>query len=301
MAEHRTITITGKERPALFQQLLTSLRANDLDGWRIAIAIDGDRGQEFAEIARTTLGGIDYSLTVNGEVLGIRLNPFNLLSRVFAEGSELNLYLEEDFVVSPDATRLALWYQRNHRLRWACLNLVAGTCGSAGYLSNPAYPDVLFESHSFNSLGFVIRPAEWFGVFRHVWMGDAKPPRGALVFADWRTHWGWDWSVYGALADGDFVAVQPALARVTHTGAKGTYSTPAFQERAFGGMEINQQADLAYRLAAVGELPHVVRSHVNLHEESTRRLVELERAARLIPVSNDGSVARYFRWLLGPG
>jgi hypothetical protein len=274
-----TITVTGKDRPGLFRDMLASLRANDLAGWRIVIAIDGDRVQEFAEIARTELHGIDYELSGNGTVLGIRLNPFRLLSRVFAEGSVLNLYLEEDFLVSPDATRLALWYHRHHRLGWACLNMVSGPCGSAGLLSNPAYPDVLFEARTFNSLGFVVRRAEWFAVFKPVWMEPDRPPAGRAVAA-WRTHWGWDWSVYGAIADGDLVALQPALARVTHTGAKGTFTKPGFQERAFGGMEINHAVDVDYRVVDAATLPHVLRSHINLHRETTARLIELEAAAR---------------------
>ena len=256
-----TITVTGKDRPGLFRQMLSSLRTNDLEGWRVVIAIDGDRVQEFSEIAKQELNGVDYDLTGNQTVLGIMLNPFRLLTRVFAEGSMLNLYLEEDFLVSPDVTRLALWYLQNHRLKWACLNMVSGPCGSTGYLSNPSYPDVLFESHTFNSLGFVTRRAEWFGVFKPVWMGSDEPP------VSWRTHWGWDWSVYCALAGSEMVSIQPAFARVTHTGDTGTWSRADYHEKAFGNMEINRAAAVDYRLLDVAELPYPLRSHVNLHAE----------------------------------
>lgn len=278
-----TITVTGKDRPGLFRDMLASLRANDLAGWRVVIAIDGDRVQEFAEIARTELHGVDYEITGNGTVLGIRLNPFRLLSRVFAEGSLLNLYLEEDLLVSPDATRLALWYHRHHRLGWACLNLVSGPCGSAGLLSNPAHPDLLFEARTFNSLGFVVRRAEWLAVFSPVWMGPDRKPRAAPEVAEWRTHWGWDWSVYGAIAGGDLVSLQPALARATHTGTEGTYSDAAFQNKAFSGLEINRAAEVAYRVVDVAALPHVLRSHINLHDEMTARLIALEAAAQPQP------------------
>lgn len=274
-----TITVTGKERPGLFRDMLASLRTNDLAGWRVVIAIDGDRGQEFAEIARAELQGVDYELTANGAVLGILLNPYRLLSRVFDAGSVLNLYLEEDFVVSPDATRLALWYHRHHRLGWACLNMVSGPCGSTGPLSNPDYPDLLFEAHTFNSLGFVVRRAEWHAIFRPVWMGSDRPPPEQAA-AGWRTHWGWDWSVYGAIADGDLVSLQPALARVTHTGATGTYAEPEFHHRAFGGMAINRAEHVDYRVVDAAALPHVLRSHLNLHDETTARLIAQEAAAR---------------------
>jgi hypothetical protein len=266
-----TITVTGKDRPDLFREMLSSLRANDLEGWRVEVAIDGDRVLEFSEIAKQELNGVDYELTGNRTVLGIRLNPFCLLTKVFSEGSMLNLYLEEDFIVSPDATRLALWYHQNHRPKWACLNMVSGPCGSTGFLSNSFYPDILFESHTFNSLGFVTRRDEWFSVFKPAWMGSDNPP------VSWRTHWGWDWSIYGLLADSDLVAVQPAFARVTHTGVTGTFSTARYHEKAFGNMEINRAAGIEYRLLDVAELPHPLRSHINLHEESTTRLVDIEK------------------------
>ena len=274
-----TITVTGKDRPDLFRDMLISLRANDLEGWRVAIAIDGDRVQEFSEIAKSELHGIDYELTGNATVLGIKLNPFQLLSRVFAEGSVLNLYLEEDLLLSPDVTRLALWYHRNHRLRWACLNLVSGPCGSAGYLSNPAHPDVLFESNTFNSLGFVTRRAEWFAVFKPAWMGPDDPPGARSKYSSWRTHWGWDWSIYGLIADGEIVSLQPALARATHTGDTGTHSRADFQHKAFGDMAINREADCDYRIVDAATLPHPLRSHINLHQETTARLLSLERMA----------------------
>jgi hypothetical protein len=276
-----TITITGKDRPELFRELLLSLRQNDLDGWRVAIAIDGDRAHDFSEIARNELDGLDYQLTANPTVLGIKLNPFQLLSRVFSEGSILNLYLEEDLLVSPDATRLALWYHRNHRLKWACLNLVSGACGSAGFLSNPSYPDLLFESHTFNSLGFVTRSAEWFGVFKPAWMGSDGPPGTRSKYADWRTHWGWDWSIYGLIADGELVSLQPAFARATHAASSiGTNAKPDFQQKAFGNMEINRDIPQIYRVVDATELPHPLRSHINLHEENTARLLSLERLAK---------------------
>ena len=275
-----TITVTGKDRPWLFRDMLVTLRENDLTGWRVLIAIDGDRGQEFAKIASDHLSGVGYELTVNTMSLGIKINPYLLLSRAFAAGSMLNLYLEEDLLIAPDVTAMALWYARNHRPHWACLNLIAGPCGSAGLLSNPSLPDVLFEARTFNSLGFIARRTEWFEVIAPVWLGsdDRSKPGGS--FSSWHTHWGWDWSVYAAIAHSPtMVSVQPVLARATHTGREGTYANAAFHDRAFGNLTINTARDCQYHVSNIDGLPHVVRSHIHLHQETTAFRLALEQGA----------------------
>ena len=112
----KTITITGYRRPHLFRNLLKSLLANELANWHIHARIEPT---EFAEayiaIANEMLAGHDFTMTVNPERLGVRRNPFAALQDVFARGSEINIYLEEDMVVSPDVTRLADWFVANHR------------------------------------------------------------------------------------------------------------------------------------------------------------------------------------------
>jgi hypothetical protein len=91
-------------------------------------------------ICEDMLAGLSHEITVNDEVLGIEVNPYRVLSRAFAAGSNLNLFLEEDLLISPDATAIASWFGENYKPGWLCLNLLAATCGSAGTLSDPRMP-----------------------------------------------------------------------------------------------------------------------------------------------------------------
>jgi hypothetical protein len=273
----RTITLTGKARPELFRKTLETLRANELGGWRIIIGIEpGPQARDFAAIAAAELPGCDYELTVNDAVLGVTENPFRTIERAFAAGSELNLAIEEDLLLAPDATALALWYEAHHRPRWLCLSLLAGPCGSSGLLSNPTYPDVLFESRTFNSIGYAVRRSEWRGLVAPVFLGTKQPrlPRDAA----WVSQWGWDWSIYALLAKNeDLCAVQPVLARATHNGPFGTYVRPWFHFRAFGGLPIATVPAKDFHLVAVDALPYEIRAHVHLHEEMTWHRLTLER------------------------
>lgn len=280
MKHRHSITVTAMSRPARFRELLESVVANDLRGWSVLIRVEpGPRAAEFAPIAAELLGGVDYELEVNEAVRGIALNPFLTLEQAFAAGSELNLYLEEDLLVSPDATRLALWYEREHRDHWLCLSLLAGPCGSAGLLSNASYPDILFEARTSNSIGFALRRREWLEYVRPVWLAREGHPGG--IHASWRYNWGWDWSLYGLVAsDPRLRSVQPVLARATHNGREGgTYASPEFHDAAFSGLPINLAPQTEYRLMALGDLPHEVRAHAVLQDEITTMRMQMEHVA----------------------
>jgi hypothetical protein len=191
----KTITITACARPHYFQDLLRSLKRNNLDGWRIHIALEPtELVPEFHSICRACLKEIDHAITVNPHILGIRENPFHLLERVFQQGSTINIYLEEDLLVSPDVTALADWFAANAKLEWLCLSLLTGGCGSVGLLSDPGHPDLLFPAKTFNSLGFILTREQWETQFRPFWTNDE-------IFCDLTGNiiTGWDWSIYNHL------------------------------------------------------------------------------------------------------
>ena len=233
----KTITITGFRRPHLFAALIDSLIANDLDGWRVNIQIEPSSiAGEFETIATEKLAGIAWSITVNPAVLGIRENPFRLLRRSFEEGAEVVLYLEEDLLLATDATELARWYSDNHRPHWMMLSLLSGGCGSAGLISEPSVPSLLFESKSFNSLGFVCRRAEWEQHLRDAWLLDPA----VNINSEGGPAPGWDWAIYHHLirAQGMF-SLQPAAARAVHNGREGgEFCKPDWHDLAFVGLDL---------------------------------------------------------------
>jgi hypothetical protein len=231
----RSITITGFRRPFLFRAMLGTLLANDLAGWRILIQVEPSPvADDFASIAAELLAGHDHDLVLNSSHLGSDENPFRLIERAFTEGSELNLYLEEDLLLAPDVTRLASWFERNHRPDWLCLSLISGGCASAGLLSKADYPGLLFPARSFNSLGFAVRRSEWQSPMREAWAHG----HGFAHKHDGIRTGGWDWSIHRLLmANPELRTIQPALARATHNGRlAGEFCTPAFHDRAFSDL-----------------------------------------------------------------
>lgn len=277
----RAITITGYRRPRLFRDLLVSLRANDLDGWQVFVRVEpSPLVPEFVAAAAALLRDVKHTVVVNPERLGIRLNPFVLLDGVFAGGAELALYLEEDLLLAPDATRLALWYQQAHRPEFLCLSLLAGACGSAGVMSYPGYPSLLFPARSFNSLGFAVGRQEWFGHFRDRWMTD-EPHVSAL---DGQPVSGWDWSIYAYLAGNPALySIQPAAARAIHTGREdGEWCTSWFHDLAFRDLPLAGAPGDTYRLKPVSRLPGPVRRHAILWEQAATAFRLLADKNRLL-------------------
>ena len=261
--------------------MLETLLANDLAGWRILVRIDPSPvADDMAQIAKSLLAGHDPDIAVNPARLGVRENPYRLLERAFAEGSALNLYLEEDLLLAPDATGLASWYRAHHRPEWLCLSLVAGGCASAGLLSNPDYPALLFAGSTFNSLGFAVRRQEWLRLMAPAWMTE----RDGVIKFDGKPTGGWDWQIYSLLLDDPKLrTLQPVLARATHNGRMaGEHCTPRFHDLAFAGLPLHQgpARGIDYRLVPTGELPSVVRRHVALWHEMSWALRAMARRAR---------------------
>ncbi len=273
MAGLRTITATAYRRPHLLKAMLESLLANDLAGWRILLRIDPSPvADDMAAAAGELLAGHDVEIAVNTRRLGVRENPFRVIERAFAMGSYLNLHLEEDLLLAPDATRLALWFAANHRDGWLCLNLIAGGCASAGLISNPDYPALLFAGSTFNSLGFAVRSEEWNARIAAAWI----PERMDIAKFDGVRTGGWDWQIFGLMLDDrQLRSLQPVLARATHTGRiAGEFCTPKFHDLAFKGLPLyDGSADgIDFRLLPIGELPSAVQRHARLWEEMTAAL-----------------------------
>lgn len=269
----RAITITGWRRPQLFFGLLKSLAANPLRGWDILIQLEPSEFVDDYRAAAGKLSGVSVSITVNQERLGIRNNPHSLLCRAFGEGADVLLYLEEDLLLAPDATTLALWYAENHRPEWMCLSLLSGGCGSKGFIADRAHPETLFAGKSFNSLGFAVRRDEWERHFCPVWLSDLP-----IYTCEGREAHGWDWSVYLHLimTQGLF-ALQPAAARATHTGRYGEYCRPEFHDSAFNGLDLAEgpSAERSYRVLPVELLPASLRRQASLWEQTNSALRKL--------------------------
>ncbi|MGC1586821.1 MAG: hypothetical protein WA791_14170, partial [Rhodomicrobium sp.] len=267
----RAITITGWQRPQLFLMLLESLAANDLDGWEVLIQLEpSEFVDEYRAAAAEKLSEVLVSITVNHERLGIRNNPYSLLSRAFDDHTDFVLYLEEDLLLAADATALAQWYAENHRCEWMCLSLLSGGCGSKGFISDRAYPQVLFTGKSFNSLGFAVRRGEWERHLRPAWQSDL--PMYTCKGGEAR---GWDWSVYlHLITTPGLCTLQPAAARATHTGRHGVYCRPEFHDAAFKGLDLAEglAADRSYSVLPAESMPAALRRQASLWDQTNSAL-----------------------------
>lgn len=190
------ITMTAYKRPEYLRQALDSLRLCDgKEQFDLHIGLEpGVR--EVADIC-DSVDWMNRTVHRNVERLGVRKNPFELLSGVFNAGYSGVLYLEDDIVVARDAVRLALWYFDNARPEEICLNLY-------NHRSSRANPGQIVQSDTFSSLGLVICPFQWTLV-------------GAAWWADQR---GWDFGFNSEMQAGKKV-VCPSASRSHHIGRDG--------------------------------------------------------------------------------
>lgn len=242
----KTITITAHNRPDYFIRMLESLRISYTSDWPIYISIEPtDVRPTMIKIAKNFFP--EAELLLPESVLGVRGNPYSILSHVFSScESSFNLYLEEDIVVADDACRMADWYIENgcHDTCLCLCNLV-WTSGAdlEPLLSdfdpsitnepseslllmvdqfNPAVAQVpcntTFSVSGFSALGIVIPSSFWYTYMKTIWWDDSMN-----VFFH-KPEIGWDWSVATSLIRNRMRVLIPYCSRSDHIGDWGTHS-----------------------------------------------------------------------------
>lgn len=230
----RTIVLTAHDRPGYLRRTLGALRGNDLGGWTLEAAVEP--GNAHVRALVESFADAPATVTVNPKRLGVRKNPWRALERAFDAGADVVLYVEDDVLVSPDATALATWYAAHpDRDRALALCLLA-------YGSDPGRPEDVVETSDpvrppgvapFPSLGVVFTRSGW-----------------ARARGRWFDDDGWDRGLGRALADGAAIW-HPAWSRSTHIGRlAGSHCEPDFHDRTFGGLAWNRRArHRSFRLA----------------------------------------------------
>ena len=212
----KTITITIHDRPQYLIRLLESLVKNDLTGWDIYAAIEPTPVVS-EQIALLQKYLPDCHTIINKHILGVTLNPFNILSRVFnQEGSEVNIYLEEDLIVSPDICQMADWYASIED-ESACLCFCNIGKVEIDHINSNLPHSCLFYGNEamtlsgggrgFSALGVVIKRSDWKQDFEENWFH----PRG------------WDWSIHEHLVRVDKKILLPYKTRSDHIGDWGVH------------------------------------------------------------------------------
>ncbi len=216
-----SITLTAFNRPACLRKTIDSLKINDLSGYDKLYCGVEPGNSEVVEILRA-IDFIDTRIILNPRILGVRKNPFALLERVFEEGAEFNVYIEDDQLLSPDAFDVFNYHRRvlGSQPKMLC------TC-----LYNPAssniYPNRLIKSFDFVAIGFSLTKSQWLDYFKPYWFDEAlNQEMGG-------TAEGWDWCIRALMKKYHLHSVIPALSRSYHLGQTGTHCTPAEYEKSF--------------------------------------------------------------------
>lgn len=220
----KTITLVVNDRPTYLEQTLEALRLCCLDDYTMFIGVEPGNADVLTMCRSITF--MRTVVCVNSRRLGVSDNPLETIRRAFAAGSQLNVALEDDVVLAPDALHLCNWFETLDASDALCLCLFT-------YGSDSTKPrEVVARSH-FTPLGWCTTRGMWSNRIEPKWMCD---PRG------------WDFSINKILADSPGMYVlQPLWSRSNHIGRiGGTHCTPEYHDQTFARLEISDGRETVY-------------------------------------------------------
>jgi len=235
----KTITVAAYNRPGLLAKMLQSLEGQmrPLTDYKLFIRIDAG-GSHFEQVKRVALG-VDFMDT---EVFhpkkneGCIANTYKLMMRVFeGEGADWNVYLEDDFLLSPDAFSLVEWYIAHSEELKGCFGIEDIGAYCLCRLRESGDPEKIYLSRAFVGWGFLMD--------QHQWRTYAKP-----AWCNARKLWGYDRMWDNSVADyirtcgASVHNVFPELSRITNTGrVGGTHFTAKKYDELMRNHKYNQE------------------------------------------------------------
>jgi len=229
------IAITAWNRPEELRYSLWSI-GRQLDGpwhkWPVYLHVDGGGGREkeVREVAMTTVGVANrIRVRFETENHGTNLNTYETMKWIWSEGFDWAVYLEDDFVLSPDALRLAAWYiEKSAEIEslWSVDGIGAYClCNLEGDASHPSMVQL---SRAFIGWGFVMSRAQWEQI-EPAWCSGEKDDPPSM----------WDRHVARRIRRGPHIYnAIPVLSRVRNIGTEGVHCTPEKHAKQTANMEI---------------------------------------------------------------
>lgn len=219
----KTIVFTANSRPNYLSKMLDSLAKNDLTGWEILGFLEPDCPENIDVCKNSQL---DIQILLNPYKMGVRDNPYSALKTAFDDlKSQIVIYLEDDIIISPDITKIALFWDAIKDKELLCISLC-----NYNSLTTDLDPHIFNLTKDFNALGLIISKYSWENHFKPQWYNDNHR------FAP--SH-GWDWSINALLQDSNLYTLQPIFSRSTHIGREGgTHCTADFHDIKFGNLQI---------------------------------------------------------------
>lgn len=224
----KTITIPVFDRPEYFARTLETLSKNDLTDYTLFINVE-----PCSKEIRALVESIDFmptNIQFNNTRLRERLNPYTVIDRAFASGSEFNCHFDSDLVISPDATLLLNWYFNTFKDK--PLSYISYCLFNYG--SDPNRPqDLIVLEKAFQGLGIGWFPEHW-NIVKDFWFDDTLCLR---MFGSS----GWDWRIAAYAVQNNLGSIIPCFSRTNHIGRVGTCCTEEWQRKSFDNLIWNQE------------------------------------------------------------
>jgi hypothetical protein len=228
----KTITFPVGYRPTYLKQFLSCLENFDLSDYKIFCSAEKCppciKILEECKLPLTILHKPNSSGVRSHS--GARDNMFNVLNYAFKSGSDFNLHLEDDFLLSPDAIDLANWYYETFKYKpitymsYGLFNWSSKGDDFSGVTTAPA----------FHGLGWGAFKENWESCYGKVWYDDELARKHANAY-------GWDWAVQAAFKEFNYKSIIPLISRTAHVGrVDGTCCTVSFFDATYTGLVWNK-------------------------------------------------------------
>jgi len=205
----KTITFPVGYRPNYLTEFLNCLKKQSLDGYEIFCSAEACPA--CIDVLKNCGLKMNILLKPNSSGSkshsGARLNMFNVLNAAFDAGSDFNLHLEDDFLLSPDAVDLANWYYNNFKDK----PLSYISYGLFGFSPRGDDYTALEEVSFFEGLGWCTFKEGWQSCYKNNWFDDT------LARKYFNTY-GWDWAVQGFFREHKCKSLRPLINRTHHNG-----------------------------------------------------------------------------------
>jgi hypothetical protein len=228
----KTITLPVWNRPEYTKKVLESLEKANTKGYELLVGIEPGC-KEVLEIVHKFAKKeiLPTRIIINEENKGINYNNLNLYEKAFNSGSEFNVAIEDDIVLSPDALDLANWFLKcDKNKKYMLLNLFNN---SKDYKT----PLVLIESKSFCPWGFCFTKKVYLKWIKPYWMYHPINFNWLLYKIGGEKvgkNIGWDCSIFKILTKHHLKTLVPTLSRSKNIGREsGVHSTPELFDKQF--------------------------------------------------------------------
>lgn len=209
----RTITVCAYNRPEYLEHSLQALSyaLNFCPQYRSAKIIVGvDPSAPEIQNKVEELADRWAEKVVWPEHLGVSEAPRRLLQYAFSElGTSFNVHIEDDILISPDALRLCLWFERLSYFDPAWDKRSRILLSLHSHSQTLERPEAVIPRRDFGVWGWACPRFTWNTWIAPYW----NHKRTGKI--------GWDWSVSKTMKDNGLSALCPVLSRSRNIGREG--------------------------------------------------------------------------------